>query len=371
MGALFSQASHDSRAAFETWERPRDFDKRRRAAYVWSSMLAFIVTYWTYDSDLLEEMGLYLSEEARSAIDDIRYWCDIGDNIRRISGAAKEIFVNAIMDPDPSPHTNPILWWLFIINDSQPELPIGGLDKHFVPDLSFDVQLEAFNHYARILTLELPLHDWESLKTSNPVLADEFLRTKDAIFAFVHSKSEHWIDEDDNRNFQLLLYEKFHMDSPAWQHIRKLLHSLVDAWLVHDCYGPVREILGFLDGVAVNRERRQALVLSGTQPVSSSQADQYHVIVQCWNIYTVRLDGDSRNTGMPITSKPHPQGVYTSAIEANEEARRAIAAKFGPRSYAKRWNEHLRDDGTVRIRAIYIDLADNAKIVAWVEKQRA
>lgn len=260
MRALFSQAGHDSGAAFETWERPQDIDKRRRASFVWSSMLAFIVAYWAYDTHdagLLEEMGLFLSEDVRSAIDDMRYWCDIEDNTGRISGAAKEIFVNAVMDPDPSLRTNSILWWMFIVIDSKPELPIGGLDKHFVPDLSFDGQLEALNHYAR----------------TNPVLAGEFLRTKDEILAFVNSESDHRIHENDNRTFQRL-YKNLHMDSPAWQRISKLLHSLVDEWLVYDCYGPVREILGLLNGVAVSRERRQALVLSGTPSTSSSQRRQ-------------------------------------------------------------------------------------------------
>ena len=216
--------------------------------------------------------------------------------------------------------------------------------------------------------MELPLSDWEPSKTSNPVLAGESLATKDEIVAFIHSKSNQWIDEDDDQTFQRLLYEKFHVKSPAWQHMRKLLHSLIDEWLVYDCYGPVREILGLLDGVAVDREQREALILSGTQPVSSSQADQYHVIVQCSDVHTAHHD---KEIGRPVISKPHPQGVYSSAMEANKEARRAIEAIHGPRSYAQRWNELLRDDGTVQIRAVYVDLANNAKSLAWVEKQRA
>ena len=127
------------------------------------------------------------------------------------------------------------------------------------------------------------------------------------------------------------------------------------------------------DGAAVVRgdERQQDLVLSGTQPPSSPQADRYLLIAQCWKNYTERQGRDCENIDRPTTSSSSPQGVYASAIEANEKARRFIAAMFGPRSYAKRWNEHPRDDGTVRIRAVYIYLANNAKIVAWVEKQRA
>ena len=368
LGALFGQAGLDPGAAFETWERAQDIDKRRRGSFVWSSMLAFIVAYWTLDAGLLEEMGLFLFETVKSEIDDIRYWCDIGGNIGRISGAAKEIFVKAVMDPDPSPHTNPILWWLFVIIDSQPELPIGGLDSQFVPDLSLDGQLEALNHYARVLTLELPLQDWQPSKISKPVLVDESLRTKDGILTFIHSNGNHWIDEDDNRALRRLLYERFDMDSPAWQDIRELFHSLVYAWLVHDSYGPVREILGLLNGVAANREQLQALVLSGTQSTSSSQVDQYRVIVQRWDVYTAR---HGKKTGRPVASIPHTQGVYPSAVEANKEARKAIATVFGLRSYAKRWDELLRDDGTVWIRAVYVDLEHNGKIIAWVEKQRA
>ena len=338
-------------------------------------MLAFMVANWTYDSGLLEKMGLFLSEKVKSAIEDIRYWCGVGDNVGRILGAAKVIFVKAVMDPE---QTNPILWWLVIIIrsqllDSMPEFPTGVPEKHFVPNLSFDGKLEALNHYARVLTLESLLHDREHSKATGQGLAGEFLRTQDETSAFVYSQSDQRTDEGDDRIFQRLLFERFYLDSTAWQHSLKHLHGLVDAWLVHDCHGPVREILGLLDGVAVVRgdERQQDLVLFGTQPPSSPQADQFLVIAQCWKNYTERQERDPKKIDRPMTSSASPQGVYTAAIEANEKARRFIAAMVGPRSYAKRWNEHLRDDGTVRIRAVYIDLANNAKIVVWVEKQRA
>ena len=374
--ALFCQGRHDSDASFETWERPRDLDKHRRAVFVWSSMLAFIVAHWTYDADILENMELLLSEDLKSAIDDISYWCKTGDNVGRISAAAKHIFMKAIMDSNPWPGTNPMLWWLAVIIkshllDSKPEFPIGGIDKHSVPALSFDCQLEALNHYARVMTLESLIHELGPSETANRAFNGDLRRTKNEIHGLVCNNSDHWFDESNDRAFQRLLDEKFHMDSPAWQHIRKLPYSLDHDWLAHDCHGPVREILGLLNGELVRRgdERRQDLVLSGTQPASSPQVDQYHVVIQCWTTYMERQGGQGREPSRPNKASPVSQRVYNSASEANEEARTAIETEFGPRSYTQRWDKHLRDDGTVQIRAVYA--ARNVKVVAWVKKQRA
>lgn len=318
MGALFNQASQGSKASFETWEWPSDLDRRRRAVSVWSSMLALIVAYWTYDSGSLEEMGLFLSEDLKSNADDIRFWCEIGNNVGRVLGSTKEFFVKAVMDPQPSPKTNPILWWLMVtiqsqVLDGEPDSVIGGPDREFALDLTFDDKLKALNHYARLLTLESLLHDWD--------------------FA------------------------------------GECFHGLIDKWLVHNCYGPVREILGLLEGVPATRgdERQQDLVLSGTQPPSQPKIDQYQIIVQVWNSYTERQDGHGR----PQILDKSSQGVYESAEVANEEARRELTMTFGPRSLAKRWDEHLRGDGTVKIRAVYIDSANNVKVVVWVEKRAA
>lgn len=375
--ALLCQASHDAWASFETWERPQDIDKRERGSSIWSSMLAFIVAYWTYDAGHLKEMGLFLSDDVQSAIDDIHYWCETGGNIGRILGAARQVFLKAIMDRG-SPKTNPMLWWLVVLIKSELlvsrlEFPAGGSEKHSIPALSFDGQLKALNHYARVLTLESFLQDWKSLGTTRHGFEGDLLRTRDEICAFVQGKSGHWIDEADDRTFQRLLSEKSNMNSQAWRHILGLLHSLVDAWLVQDCYGPVREIMHLLDGRPVPRgdERYQDLVLSGTQPSSSPQLDQYQVITQCWEFYTERQRRDGRKVETPITSSQCLQSVYRSAMEANEKARDTIAAIVGQRFYAKRWDEQLRDDGTVQIRAVYVDPLNNAKIVSWVKKFRA
>ncbi len=47
---LLNKESPDAKAPFNTWARPRDLDKRRRAIAVWSNMLAFIVSSWDFSS---------------------------------------------------------------------------------------------------------------------------------------------------------------------------------------------------------------------------------------------------------------------------------------------------------------------------------
>ena len=231
----------------------------------------------------IEEMGLFLSEDMKSHVDDVRFWCMIRGNVGRITDAVKEIFVKVVMDPYPSPRTNLILWWLVVIIhsqvlDSQPECPVGGPIKDLVPNLSFDGKLKVLNHYARILTLEVLLHSWEPPDTINHASASKFLAIKREILERAKNESTRWGNQDaESPLSQQLLHEEPYMRTQAWQECLENLRSLVDAWLVHDCYGPIREILGLLEGLAVTRgdERRKDLVLSGTQPSSQPEIDEY------------------------------------------------------------------------------------------------
>ena len=232
--------------------------------------------------------------------------------------------------------------------------------------MSIDGKLKALNHYARILTLESLVHGWELF------FAGDLSPTKDEILANIRSESDHGVDEGSDRPFRCRLYQNSFMGSPAWRHSLNDLNAMVDAWLVHDCYGPVREILALLAGVVPTRGDEWHIDgnLSDTQPLSQPDVYVYQVRVQVWGNYSHPKGGHDVKPGRPTTSGARIRGVYKSAEEANEVAQRTVAVTFGPRSYAKRWNENLRDDGTTRIRAVYVDSAHNTKVIAWVEKRR-
>ena len=210
MGDILYQGTYISAGLFEIWAHPRDLEKRGQAVAVWPSLLAITVLYATYNSRALGEMNLFLSEDMKSLVDDICFWRLIRGNVGRITDAAKEILVKAVMDPYSSPRTNLVLWWLVVtiqsqVHDSQPECPVGGPIKDLVPNLSFDGKLKVLNHYARILTLEVLLHSWEHPDTINHALAGKFLATKNEILTFVNNESICWVDEDAKQPFQQTL----------------------------------------------------------------------------------------------------------------------------------------------------------------------
>ena len=55
--------------------------------------------------------------------------------------------------------------------------------------------------------------------------------------------------------------------------------------------------------------------------------------------------------------------------KANEAAQKALRDELGGKSNARIWHEVYEDDGRARIWAIYQDMANNAKAIAWVEEE--
>ncbi len=98
---------------------------------------------------------------------------------------------------------------------------------------------------------------------------------------------------------------------------------------------------------------------------------EYKVMFQIWEEYTAGQGGFSHGFDGPATTGASSLGTYKSAETANEKAREAFKDELGSKFDARTWDENLRDDGTVMIRAVFIDFANNAKVLAWVEKQAA
>lgn len=139
---------------FETWARPRDIEKRKQAISVWSSLLAFLVFHWQgYGADgALEAMGLHLSWQLKDLVDTIRIYAELEGHFRNaFTEAVKEFFTLVIMDANATPRTNPLLWWLAMliqteVLDHQPRWQLEGVQDH----LDLPSKLEAIDHYARL-----------------------------------------------------------------------------------------------------------------------------------------------------------------------------------------------------------------------------
>ena len=362
---LLNQTKHETDNPFETWARPRDLEKRKLAISTWSNMLSFIVRYWTFDCRELERMGLFLSEDMKHILENIDFWLKLGKNPKRIKDAISEFFTLAIMDPEPSVRTNPVLWWLVVliqsqIFDKQPKLPLGGIDKGTVPCLDFRGNLEAMNHYARVLILETAVKIW---KPKDPQSAERAL-------SYVNDSHQHsnWVNEDAERPEVSVSDENDLLSAPAWQDFLAHLQSLVTTWLADDCKGPIREILALLEGHYVTRDRED--VPSIITPQAQQVNYEYEAKLEIWEDFARGLGGYCMGLGHPATTGAHSCGTCETATAANQAARRAIENEFGEEENFLQWDEMVREDGTIKISAICIDDANNSKARAWVEKKR-
>lgn len=377
---LLNKEGPDAKAPFNTWARPRDLDKRRRAIAVWSNILAFIVSSWDFSSRDLHKMGLYLGDKMKALVDDIHFWCGLGGkkNFDSIRDAAKEFFYLAITDAEPSPRTNPLIWWMAVlvvtqVLDDQPELPLGHPDKDFDPVLTFDEKLEALNHYARVLSLDSFFHLW---KPSDYQPGTWFTPESSAILtevtADLNSQELIWVDEDRERP-PTSTCDNHLTATPAWQECIAQLRNLINTWLVIDSRGPMHEILSLSNGIMPSRGNpgREKPEMGARQLSCKGATYEYIVMFQIWEDYTAGQGGFSHGFDRLATTGASSLGTYKSAETANEKAREAFKGELGSKFDARTWDEHLRDDGTVMIRAVFIDFANNAKAVAWVEKQAA
>jgi hypothetical protein len=185
---------------FETWARPRDLEKRKQAISVWSSLLVFLVFHWHgYGADgALEAMGLHLSWPLKDLVDTIRIYAESGGRFREaFPEKVKEFFILVIMDANATPQTNPLLWWLAMLLQTEvlvhpPGSQLEGVQDH----LDFPGQLEAIDHYARVLILDFAysswMHDHQSPQGASQSHKIEVTTSLDTV-------SLDWVDQDQER----------------------------------------------------------------------------------------------------------------------------------------------------------------------------
>ena len=338
-------------------------------------MLAFIVSSWDFSSRDLHKMGLFMGEEMQDQVDDIRFWCDLGSSklLGHFKDAIKTFFYLAVTDCAPSSRTNPIIWWMAVlvqtqVLDHQPELPLGRPDRDFDSALTIDGKLQALNHYARVLVLESVIYIWKP--SDQGCWGRSAIKKK--LVADLDSQDMVWVDEDKERPPIRTSDELTLMATPAWQECLEHLRGLVEKWLSADSRGPMRELLSLLNGVVPARsyvEREEPESRVPPSPREGATPYEYKVMFQIWEDYTAGQGGYNMGLDGPASTGVYDAGTYTTLEKANRKARSPIVYEFGSKSEARLWDEHVREDGTVKIRAVFIDFANNSKAVAWVEKQ--
>lgn len=242
---LLNQKARAPDEAFDTWARPRDMEKRVQAIAIWSNMLGFITFCWEFSCADLEAMGLFLSEDMKSLVENISFWIGYrpSRNIERMKDAAMDIFILALEDKSPSPRTNPLLWWTVVlissqIFESQPEIPFGLGEKlpntGYVPNLSFHKKLEALYHYATVLVVETFVRQWSPSDTQYHPFRGKTSAMKNQVVAYLDKVDNYWVDEDQERPQPDLRDEAMQLNTLPWQECLAQLQSLVRSWLAPD-----------------------------------------------------------------------------------------------------------------------------------------
>jgi hypothetical protein len=210
--------------------------------------------------------------------------------------------------------------------------------------LDFPGKLEALNHYARVLTLQVAFQSWLNLKPPAPS------EWKVEVTQGLDKRSMEWVDEDQERPQANSWDEELMVMSPAWQSCISHVQDFVHEWLVLGSRGPMHEILRL----------RQAS--RGEATAEKVARLEYRVMMQIYENFT----------RSPVICDIYPYLCATKKTveEANRAARRALTGELGSKKDAWQWDEMLRADGTTKIRAVFLDLANNAKATAWVEKRK-
>jgi len=375
--------AHPMPLPFHTWAQPKYIERRKQAAAVWYTLLHFLALNWAGYGGAhgpLYHLGLDPSRRICDLIDDFRLYATIqkpfNPRSKVVQDLADAFFLSAIREPDPTPRTNPILWWLAVLIHSDlhrchPRLPIPGLED----SLDFTAKLDALDHYSRVLVFHNTFIDWTTLTNPFQSLSSHQLE----VCRWVDAADIAWVDRDREAPLPGSV-EDPDLESPAWSEYHHLLCTTVNAWLVADTEGPMREIIALRRGVqpparpspsatpsraigpfrigynAVQEWSRDPRVLSGLYPATSEKRYEW-----------LR---DANFTAVDIVHRTLLREIEEDHEELLLDELDEIFPVGGDVPQAVQWDRAEIADGTVRVRALYVNRNENVKVTAWVERER-
>ena len=151
---------------------------------------------------------------------------------------------------DPTPRTNPILWWLAVLihcdlHRCHPRLSILGLED----SLDFAAKLDALDHYSRVPVFHNTFIDWTTLRDSFQPLPSNQLQ----VARWVDAENIAWVDRDREAPHSDSV-EDVDLDSLAWSEYHHHLCTAVNAWLVAEAEEPMRVIIALHRGVRADHQ---------------------------------------------------------------------------------------------------------------------
>jgi hypothetical protein len=209
-----------------------DFHKERRWNSVWASFVTFLLH--AFDDNALPEMGLRVPEypdcdddgdddddSLENTLIDIQeallyenYPIVTDDSPGLIEDKLHTLFLKLLVDPCPSPESNPLQWWLNILIRSAladgPDdyISRGRFSSNILAmDLDIRDRIEALLHFSKVLLLDHAFNSWKPSPESLKEVQDDLNRV-DITWIGTHG-GDRPDPSLDRRTY----------DSPAWQHL--------------------------------------------------------------------------------------------------------------------------------------------------------
>lgn len=187
-----------------------------------------------------------------------------------------------------------------------------------------------------------------------------------------------WVDRDEEAP-PPDTHRDLDLQSLAWCDYDENLKTAVNDWLVADTKGPMREVIALRCGTLPTPRSSPAL----DPPRAIGPFRVRYNAVQEWSRDPASLSGV-----YPATSKRRYQTLESANSAAVEAVNRVLSREIeeeheellldeldeifpvgGDVPQAVQWDRAEDPDGTVRVRALYVNRNENIKVTAWVEKE--
>jgi len=240
---------------FESWVGPQGLQKRIQSTRVWTDLIQFFVLEyhinnitWSADATSLSMRGSsgYFSEMGFTISEDDKLGGDIMDivegsmfGIGHLKNSVHELCMNIIMQENPTPQNNPLLFWVALCLQTeefgnQRRLEIDGLKD----ELTMKEKLEALVHYARVFIMD---HAYQSWLLSDSVPQEG----KTALETALSSDRWDWINHGLPRPADQQ-GDPADFAQPHWQAFKTHFEALHSKWLVKGSNSPISIILELL-----------------------------------------------------------------------------------------------------------------------------
>ena len=229
---------------FESWYGDDGLERRKQSTRVWTDLIQFLALEYHYNNvtwsgdtislrgthGYLSDSGFLISEDFGDDILDIIQGPWYG--IEHIKDAINSFCLNIIMHQDATWNTNPLLFWVALLLQTeefgdQPRLEFGDLRD----ELTMREKLEALVHYARVFIIDHAFTTWQ-LSDSVPQ------EWKKAVQTEVNSEMR----RSDAKNKG----DPADFDQPHWQSFKDHFDGFRVKWLTKDSTTPIGVILGLL-----------------------------------------------------------------------------------------------------------------------------